>query len=209
MQAQDRGLRLPAKSLVFPHTRAQDFSHGLSSQWLIVTQASQSGTELNILELIPVFLDTTPSDIGVPLPAPGRVSTHSQCSMRPLALSLGQRACKCPMSPKSLVQGCLHSQKPPINYWHLTQPLMACALPIEAAVSPCPVRREQSPSSGTQPHSVSATSNRRPTTPLHGMVREPASLPLLSCQLLLVSMPDKTHPLTRTNFHEFFLRSSI
>lgn len=209
MQAQVRGQRLPAKSLVFPHTRAQDFIRGLSSHWLIVTQASQSGTELNILELIPVFLDTTPSDVGVPLPPPGRVSTHSQCSMRPLALSLGQRAYKCPMSPKSLARGCLHSQKPLINYWHLTQSLMACALPIEAAVSPCPVRREQSPSSGTQPRSVSATSRRGPTTPSHGMVREPASLPLLSCQLLLVSMPDKTHPLTWTNFHEFFLRSSI
>ena len=38
---------------------------------------TQPGTELNILELIPVFLDTTPNDIRVPLPPPGRVSTHN------------------------------------------------------------------------------------------------------------------------------------
>lgn len=148
VQAQDRTQRLLAKSLVFSHTRAQDSIHGLSQRWLTVPQASQSGTELNILEFIPVFLDTTPNDIEVPLPPPGRVSTHTQCSMRPLALSLGQRAYKCPMSPKSLALGCLHSQKPLINYWHLTQALVACPPTIEAAVSPCPVRREQSPSSG-------------------------------------------------------------
>lgn len=41
-----------------------------------------------------------------------------------------------------------------INYWHLTQALTACSLTIKAAVSPCPVRRGQSPSAGAQPHPV-------------------------------------------------------
>ena len=89
----------------------------------------------------------------------------------------------------------------PVSYG-LCPPHRGCCLPL-----PCK-KGAESFLRDTTPLRVS----NKPPRPQHSFARDGDRASVTASSLLptsLLSMPDKTHPLTRTNFHEFFLRSSI
>ena len=69
------------------------------------------------------------------------------------------------------------------NCWHLTWTLTAFPLTFKAALTPCPVRRENTPGIGSffwaQPHSVHPANSWGLTTPFYGHWENQDHIPLL------------------------------